>query len=105
MAASRVVELMGKRITVSEAMRADVLAELPEIEWIADLGLREKVTDAWAAALASSGFSRISEMKPSGNYDSRPLRHGTQADHFRSVTRLALKIAEEMAGAFSDLPL
>jgi putative nucleotidyltransferase with HDIG domain len=100
MAASRVVELMGKRITVSEAMRGNVLAELPEIEWIADLGLRENVTDAWAAALASSGFSRISEMKPSGNYDSRPLRHGTQADHFRSVTRLALKIAEEMAALF-----
>jgi putative nucleotidyltransferase with HDIG domain len=41
-------------------------------------------------------------MKPSGNYDSRPLRRGTQADHIRSVTRLAVKIAEEMAGLFPD---
>ena len=100
MGTSRVVDLMGKRITISDAMRASVLAELPEIEWIADLRLRENVTDAWAAALASSCFARISDMKPSGNYDTRPLRQGTQADHFRSVTRLALKIAEEMAKLF-----
>ena len=100
MVAPRVVDLMGKRVTITGAMRADVVAELPEIEWIADPGLRETVTDAWAAALAASGFSRISEMKPSGNYDTRPLRHGMQADHFRSVTRLAVKIAEEMAALF-----
>jgi len=41
-------------------------------------------------------------MKPSGNYDSAPLRHGTQADHIRSVTRMAVKIAEEMAGLFPE---
>ena len=40
--------------------------------------------------------------KPSGNYDTRPLRHGTQADHFRSVTRMAIKIAEDMAALFPD---
>ena len=101
MTASRIVELMGKRIAISDAMRADVLAELPEIDWIADPFLRANVTDTWAAALAASGFSRISEMKPSGNYDTRPLRYGTQADHFRSVTRMAVKIAEEMARAVS----
>jgi putative nucleotidyltransferase with HDIG domain len=100
MVAPRAVDLMGKRLTITDAMRANVIAELPEIEWIADPSLREAVTDAWAAALASSCFSRISDMKPSGNYDTRPLRHGTQADHFRSVTRMALKIAEEMAALF-----
>ena len=30
------------------------------------------------------------------------VRHGTQADHFRSVTRMAVKIAEEMAALFPD---
>lgn len=45
-------------------------------------------------------MSAISDMKPSGNYDSKPLRTGTQADHLRSVTRLALKTAEEMASLF-----
>ena len=98
----RVVELIGKRITITDTMRADVVAELPEIEWISDSTLRQNVTDAWAAAFAVSPFSRISEMKPSGNYDTRPLRHGTQADHFRSVTRMAVKIAEEMAALFPD---
>jgi putative nucleotidyltransferase with HDIG domain len=96
----RVVELRGRRIEITEAMRAAILEEMPEIGWIGDEDLRNKVVDAWAAAVASSSFSRIADMKPSGNYDSRPLRHGSQADHIRSVTRMAVKIAEEMAGLF-----
>lgn len=100
MAEPRVVELRGKRIEISDTDRARLLDEMPEIAWIEDAALRRNVTDAWVAAVASSSLSRISDMKPSGNYDSRPLRHGTQADHIRSVTRLALKIAEEMAGLF-----
>lgn len=98
--AIRVVELRGKRIEITEAMRAAILEEMPEIGWIEDASLRAGVTDAWAAAVASSSFARIGDMKPSGNYDSRPLRRGTQADHIRSVTRMAVKIAEEMAGLF-----
>jgi putative nucleotidyltransferase with HDIG domain len=100
MAEPRTVELRGKRITIDDAMRARILEEMPEIAWIGDLDLRLRVTDAWAAAVASAGLSRIGDMKPSGNYDSMPLRTGTQADHIRSVTRLALKTAEEMAGLF-----
>lgn len=99
-AANRTVELRGKRVEITEAMRSRIAEEMPEVAWIQDVELREKVVDAWAAALASSGFQRIGDMKPSGNYDSRPLRHGTQADHIRSVTRLAVKTAEEMAGLF-----
>lgn len=100
--AVRVVDLRGKRIEITQAMRAAILAEMPEIGWIEDASLRAGVTDAWAAAVASSSFTRIGEMKPSGNYDSTPLRHGTQADHIRSVTRMAVKIAEEMAGLFPE---
>lgn len=100
MAELRIVELRGKRIEISEEDRNRLLDEMPEIAWIEDAELRRNVTDAWVAAVGSSSLSRISDMKPSGNYDSRPLRHGTQADHIRSVTRLALKIAEEMAGLF-----
>ena len=102
MPAPRIVELRDQRIEVTDAMRAAVLDELPEIAWIEAADLRLRVTDAWAAALASSGFARLSEMKPSGNYDTRPLRHGTQADHMRSVTRLAVRMAEEMADLFPD---
>ncbi len=93
-----VVRLRGKTIRINEHMRQSVLEEMPEIGWISDLELRTKVLNAWAAALAASGLSRIGDMKPSGNYDSMPLRSGTQADHLRSVTRLALGMAEELGG-------
>lgn len=98
MGETRVVELQGKRIDITDAMRQAIREEMPEIGWIEDAALRDTVVDAWAAAVASSSFSRIGDMKPSGNFDSRPLKHGTQADHIRSVTRLAVKIAEEMDG-------
>lgn len=100
MAEPRVVELRGQCIEINDEKRVQLLHEMPEIEWITDVALRQNVTDAWVAAIGSSSLSRISDMKPSGNYDSRPLRHGTQADHIRSVTRLALKIAEEMSNLF-----
>jgi putative nucleotidyltransferase with HDIG domain len=102
MAATITVELRGRRVEIDDEKRAKVRAEMPEIDWIKDEELRRKVADAWAAAIATSSFSRIGEMKPSGNYDSRPLRCGTQADHIRSVTRLAVKTAEEMASLFPD---
>lgn len=102
MAQTRVVELRGKRVELTAEKRARVLEEMPEIGWISDQALRDGVADAWAAALESSGFSRIGDMKPSGNYDSQPLRHGTQADHIRSVARLALKTAEEMDSLFPE---
>lgn len=100
MPGTRIVELRGRRIEITDERRARILEEMPEILWIGDEALRAAVTDAWAAAIASSSLSRIGDMKPSGNYDSRPLRTGTQADHMRSVTRMAVKIAEEMAGLF-----
>jgi putative nucleotidyltransferase with HDIG domain len=96
------VTLNNRRVEITDEKRARILEEMPEIGWIEDESLRRKVTDAWAAAVGSSSFSRIGDMKPSGNYDSRPLRRGTQADHIRSVTRLAVKIAEEMAGLFPE---
>ena len=59
------VTLRGKRVEIDEEKRARVREEMPEIDWIKDDGLRRKVTDAWAAAVASSSFSRIGDMKPS----------------------------------------
>jgi len=100
--ATRTVELRGKRIEITDEKRQRILAELPEIAWIEDSSLRSKVIDAWVAAVESANMSAISDMKPSGNYDSRPLRTGTQADHLRSVTRLALKTAEEMSSLFPE---
>jgi putative nucleotidyltransferase with HDIG domain len=98
----RIVSLRGKQIEITEEKRASRLEEMPEIAWIENQDLRDKVIDAWVAALEAHGFRRISDMKPSGNYDSSPLLTGTQADHMRSVCRLALKSAEEMAGLFPN---
>jgi len=96
------LRLRGKDIIVDASMRSNILEEMPEIGWISSEDLRRKVLDAWSAAVASAGLSRIGDMKPSGNYDTKPLRNGTQADHIRSVARLAVKIAAEMDELFPD---
>ncbi|WP_366658267.1 HD domain-containing protein [Fodinicurvata sp. EGI_FJ10296] len=96
------VRLRGTTVVVTEAMRMAMLEEMPEIDWIESTDLRTKVLNAWAAALAASGLNRLGDLKPSGNYNSKPLRVGTQADHIRSVTRLAVKMAEEMDQLFPD---
>lgn len=98
----RTVTLRGKSIEITQAKRAARVAEMPEIDWIEDRALRDKVIDAWVAALEAHGFAQIGEMKPSGNYDSNPLLTGTQCDHMRSVCRLAVKTAEEMAALFPN---
>lgn len=98
------VRLGGKTIEITDEKRSRMQEELPEILWIGDADLRGKVTDAWVAALESSSFSALSEMRGSGNYDTPRLRRGTQATHIRSVTRMAVAIAEEMAALFPDFP-
>lgn len=98
----REIRIRDRAITITDAMRKKILEEMPEIEWIEDETLRANVTDAWAAAVASAGLSAIGDMRPSGNYDSLPLKTGTQADHIRSVARISLKIAEEMDTLFPN---
>lgn len=90
-------------MSVSDALRMKVREELPEVDQIADSELREKVVEAWAAALGRSSFGAIAEIRPSGNPDTAPLKVGTQADHIRGVTRLAMAIADEMTAMFPDL--
>ena len=89
--------------TVPEALREGVRASLPEVELIADVQLRERVVEAWALALSHSEFARIEEIPASGNPDSPPLTRGTQADHIRGVTRLALTIADTLEAQVGSL--
>ena len=98
------VSLAGKQIEITDELRARMLEELPEILWIDDEDLRRRVTDAWVAAIRSSSFSALGEIRGSGNYDTPALRRGSQADHIRSVTRMAVRIAEEMATLFPGFP-
>ena len=90
-------------MAVTDALRERVRIELPEIEEISDLRLREKVIEAWAMALDGSSFGAISEIRPSGNPNTPPLKEGTQADHLRGVARLAMKMAEELTALFPSL--
>ena len=92
-------------MSVTDALRAKVREELPEVEKISDSELRDKVVEAWATGLSESSFGAISEIRPSGNPDTPPLRVGTQADHIRGVTRLAIAMADELTAMFPDLKI
>jgi putative nucleotidyltransferase with HDIG domain len=92
-------------MAVTEELRQRVREELPEAEQIADKELRSKVIEAWAFALDESSFSSIAEIKPSGNPDTRPLKRGTQTDHIRGVTRLAIALTDELKEMFPELPV
>ena len=78
------------------ALRQGVRESLPEIAEIHDTELREKVVEAWALALSQTEFRRIEEIRPSGNPKSPTMKRGTQADHLRGVTRMALALAEQL---------
>lgn len=90
---------------VDDRLRAAVAEELPEAALIADAGLRWGVVEAWALALARSSFAAIREIPPAGNPGSMVLREGDQTDHIRGVTRLALRMAEEMAASNPGLAI
>lgn len=87
------VETMTARVT--DALREQVAEELPELAEIADARLRRLCVEAWAVALANSSFGAIREVPPSGTPGRMVLVKGTQTDHIRGVTRLAMAIADE----------
>lgn len=45
-----------------EVSRDAIRAAMPELEWISDAGLRDKVVEAWATALAPSSFQRLEDV-------------------------------------------
>ena len=85
---------------MDERIRRGVVQSLPEAALIQDRELREKVYDAWAMSLATSGFARIEDIPASGNPDTPPMKVGTQADHLRSVARIAAAMAKELKENF-----
>ncbi len=90
-------------MNISEALRQSVQASLPEVDQIADVHLREQVIDAWALSLSTSEFQRIEDIPASGNPGSPTMTHGTQTDHIRGVTRLAMAIADTMEAQVGPL--
>jgi len=79
-----------------ERLREGVRESLPEVALIEDEHLRDQVVDVHARALAETRFERIEDIPPTGVPDSPPMRQGTQADHYRATTTMALGLARGM---------
>jgi putative nucleotidyltransferase with HDIG domain len=79
---------------INDTLRQRVMEDLPELADIGDIELRRKAIEAWAFALSHSSFGRISDIPPGGNPGMNVLKRGSQADHLRSVAKLALQIAD-----------
>lgn len=76
-------------------LRAGVRQSLPEIGLIRDEALAEKVVEVHALALAESEFERIEDIpEPEDIPGATPIRYGTQAEHYRVVTKMALALAD-----------
>lgn len=84
----------------ADAMRAGIVADLPEILDIVDPALREKVIQAWMLSLQQSSFARISDIPGEGAPNHFVLRQGTQELHLRGVAHLAIGIVDEFARIF-----
>lgn len=90
---------------IREDLRESVRKSLPELSEIRDENLRNLVVDAWAYCLGQSSFHSIDEIRPSGNPDTPTLKGGTQTDHIRGVTRLALALGDTLKEQFPQLPI
>lgn len=74
-----------------------VSKSLPELALIRDEELRKKCVDAWALALSETEFERIEDLRGSGNWDSPAMKgQRSQATHLRSVTMMAVAMAEAL---------
>lgn len=85
---------------INKKIRDGVIKALPEARLINNREIREKVYDAWAVSLATSGYKKIEDIPASGNPGTPEMKTGTQADHLRSVARLAAVMAKDLADTF-----
>jgi 23S rRNA maturation-related 3'-5' exoribonuclease YhaM len=91
------------RRPITDQVRNGVLEDFPEIEHIADIGIRSGVVEAWSHALCCSDFERIVDIPPDGNPGSPVLKVGTQADHVRGVFRYAKIVAQEFEQTYPQV--
>lgn len=88
-----------------DQIRRTLIESLPELNEIQDETLQGQVVDAWVYSLSRSSFTSIDQIRASGNPDTPALKSGTQTDHIRGVTRLAIAIADTLHSQFPDLPI
>lgn len=94
---------LSLRREITDADRAGVRADIPELELIGDAEMCRLAVEAWCFSLCCSDFHRISEMPPEGNPGSPVLRRGSQADHIRIVTRLSMAMAREAIAMWPEV--
>ena len=82
-------------------MRNKVLELWPEIEWIQDEALQEKVTDAWAYAIESSVLTPEDLEKIPFSLLIKDCKV-TFMNHKRTCVQLAVDIAKRMQENFGD---
>jgi putative nucleotidyltransferase with HDIG domain len=88
-----------------DKLRAGVRTSLPELELIQDETLREQVVEVHARALAETGFDRIEDIPPTGVPDSPAMKIGTQADHYRGTTTMAVGLAKGMQAVLDHVEI
>jgi putative nucleotidyltransferase with HDIG domain len=91
-----------ERRPVTDALRASVLEDLPELAQVANEELRRKAIEAWAYALAETSFQRIIAIPGEATPGVFALKRGSQAAHLRSVARIATAIADDFAREFPE---
>ena len=90
---------------VTDALRAQVRADLPEIADIKDETLRRLAIEAWTYALSQSSFTSIRDIPPAGNPDVNQVVRGDQTDHLRGVTQIALATARQLQSQYPELEI
>lgn len=69
--------------------REDVKRAIPELDWIGDEKLREKVVDVWMYALNRGGWDKLEDVPFTLSFKNS----GTLVDHTRRVARLVKNVA------------
>jgi putative nucleotidyltransferase with HDIG domain len=97
--------LPNQRRQITDALRASIVEDLPEINDIKNAELRAKVIEGWAYSLAGSSFGRIRDMPGEGNPNILVLIRGNQTHHLRGVAHMAMKIVEEFSESFPGIEI
>jgi len=87
---------------ITDALRATVLEDLPELADVRDEELRRKAVEAWAYSLSETSFPRVSAIPGEATPGVFALKRGNQAHHLRSVARIAVNIADDFTTAFPE---
>ena len=90
---------------ITDAIRAQIVEELPEINEIKDAELRAKVIEAWALSLTGSSFASLRDMQACGVPCDLEAKSGDQTDHFRGVARLAMQMGDDFIRNFPDIDI